>query len=96
MGLSRDDKISRDFSVPPTPPPPPDFARRRIEKKANKAAEPSYPRNVKLILPPQPGETSTDEPLDVVEAKRQWRHGNRRRVEMEDLNLRHLIMIFPF
>ena len=69
---------SQDCNVPPTPPPLPNFAKRHIENKANNAAKP-YPRNVKLILPPQPGETSTDEHLDVV-AKRGWRQGNTRGV----------------
>ena len=98
MTLSRDDLISRDLSVPPTPPPLPNFARRRSENQAKRTAEQyQYPRNVKLILPPQPGETSTDEHLDVAEAKRQWGHGNRRRVKMEeDLDLRHLIIMFSF
>ena len=78
--LSRDHKTSQHFSVPPTPPPLPNFARRRIENKANNAAQ-KYPRNVKLILPPQPGETSTDEHLDIGDARREieWRHGNSRR-----------------
>ena len=70
---------SQDCNVPPTPPPLPNFARRHIENKANNTAQP-YPRNVKLILPPQPGETSTDEHIDVVVAKRGWRQGNTRGV----------------
>ena len=82
MGLSRENKISPDFQVPPTPPPLPSFIRRNIENKARKGGEfEQYGRNVKLILPPQPGETSTDDHLDVVEARSQWRHGNTRRVE---------------
>ena len=89
MGLSRDD----NFSVPPTPPPLPNFARRRIENKANKRAE-QYPRNVKLILPPQPGETSTDEHLDIVVAKRKWRQGNTRRVDGRSQPPPYYIMMF--
>ena len=93
MSPSRDNRISHDFNVPPTPPPLPNFSRRNLENKANDAAQ-KYARNLKVILPHQPGETSTDEHLDAVVAKRRWRQGNTGRVDFEDLNHDHLLMMF--